>query len=95
MSQASHLYNKSDGDYDADMSTITLVLEPSADGTLHLPVPAEWRNQQIRVKAELELLTASSESAYGSLRGFGCLKGRIQMAEDFDEPLDDFKEYMK
>lgn len=26
--------------------------------------------------------------------GRGCMKGKIQMAEDFDSPLDDFKEYM-
>lgn len=26
--------------------------------------------------------------------GFGALQGKIWMAEDFDEPLDDFKEYM-
>jgi hypothetical protein len=25
---------------------------------------------------------------------FGCLKGQIQMSEDFDEPLEDFKDYM-
>lgn len=25
---------------------------------------------------------------------FGCAKGRFKMAPDFDEPLDDFKEYM-
>lgn len=25
---------------------------------------------------------------------FGCAKGQIYMSEDFDEPLQDFKEYM-
>jgi hypothetical protein len=25
---------------------------------------------------------------------FGCAKGEIYMSPDFDEPLDDFKEYM-
>jgi len=25
---------------------------------------------------------------------FGCAKGRFKMAADFDEPLDDLKEYM-
>lgn len=25
---------------------------------------------------------------------FGCLKGVFKMSEDFDEPLEDFKEYM-
>ena len=27
-------------------------------------------------------------------RTFGCLKGKIKVAEDFDAPLDDFKAYM-
>jgi len=27
-------------------------------------------------------------------RQFGCAKGFFKMAADFDEPLDDFKEYM-
>ena len=27
-------------------------------------------------------------------REFGCLKGQIWMAEDFDAPLEDFKDYM-
>ena len=39
------------------MSTITAILDPDADGTLHLPVPAEWRHQTIKVSAEMELAT--------------------------------------
>jgi len=30
----------------------------------------------------------------GERGGFGCLKGRIWMSDDFDEPLEDFKDYM-
>ncbi|OAV66028.1 hypothetical protein Barb6_02696 [Bacteroidales bacterium Barb6] len=26
---------------------------------------------------------------------FGCAKGQFQMADDFDAPLEDFKEYME
>jgi len=26
--------------------------------------------------------------------GHGCMKGEIWMSDDFDEPLEDFKEYM-
>ena len=26
---------------------------------------------------------------------FGCLKGKINVPDDFNEPLDDFKEYMQ
>ena len=25
---------------------------------------------------------------------FGCMKGKMRMADDWDEPLEDFKEYM-
>jgi hypothetical protein len=76
------------------MSTITAILEPSADGTLHLPVPAAWRKLSIRIKAELEPVPQEPKpAAPASLKGFGCLRGRISMTEDFEEPLDDFKEY--
>ena len=30
----------------------------------------------------------------GRNRAFGLLKGKIWMSPDFDEPLDDFKDYM-
>lgn len=73
------------------MSTITAVLEPDPDGTLHLPLPEAWRHQSIRVKAELEPL-ASGEGEAGVVPRPGCLKG-FWMAPDFDEPLADFKEY--
>lgn len=77
------------------MSTITAILEADADGTLHLPLPAEWRKLSIRVKAELEPVEqAPPGEETGSLKGFGCLRGKIRMAPDFDEPLEDFKDYM-
>ncbi|EDY22347.1 hypothetical protein CfE428DRAFT_0472 [Chthoniobacter flavus Ellin428] len=74
------------------MSTITAILEPDADGTLHLPIPQELRHQAIRVRAELE--PALTEASQAGLKGFGCLRGRISTAPDFDEPLEDFKDYM-
>jgi hypothetical protein len=74
------------------MSTITAVFEPAPDGTLHLPLPSAWRKMPIRVQAVLEPVV--SPKAKPSLKGFGCLKGKISMAADFDEPLEDFKDYM-
>lgn len=80
------------------MSTITAVMEPSADGTLHLPLPMGWRHQSIRVKAELEPLGEIPEHQQAgnadNLKGFGCLRGMIAMFPDFDEPLVDFNDYM-
>jgi len=37
-----------------------------------------------------ELVTESQKKA----PKFGCMKGKIWMSDDFDEPLEDFKEYM-
>lgn len=80
------------------MSTITTILEPDADGTLHLPVPPGWGKTPIRVKAELEPLSPAASghepAAPESLKGCGCLRGKISMSPDFDEPLEDFKDYM-
>ncbi|HYR58413.1 MAG TPA: hypothetical protein VEO95_07285, partial [Chthoniobacteraceae bacterium] len=36
------------------VSTITAILEANADGTLHLPLPAELRHGKIKVEATLE-----------------------------------------
>jgi len=57
------------------MSTIIAILEPAADGTLHLPVPEAWRHLSIRVKAELEpawtlptgIYSAEWGAAFGSI----------------------------
>lgn len=78
------------------MSTISAIFEPAADGTLHLPVPAAWRHCSIHVKAELEPVEPAAEksAAPPELKGFGCLRGKIAMAADFDEPLEEFKDYM-
>jgi hypothetical protein len=77
------------------MSTITAILEPAEDGTLHLPVPEAWRKLTIRVKAELEPVAQPPvTSGRAHLKGFGCLRGKISMAADFDAPLEDFKDYI-
>lgn len=79
------------------MSTITAILEADVDGTLHLPLPAELQRGKVRVTATLEPapaeVAATNEEKQvtpkpGSLSGFW-------MAPDFDEPLEDFKEYME
>ena len=48
------------------MSTITAILEPAADGTLHLPVPEAWRHLAIRVKAELEPAVSLERDSYSA-----------------------------
>ena len=78
------------------MSTINAILDPDADGTLHLPLPAELRGGKVKVEARIEAANAEQKTPEpGSLKGFGALKGKIRMAPDFDEPLANFKEYME
>ncbi len=36
------------------MSTITAILDPNADGSLHLPLPEELRHRRVRIEATLE-----------------------------------------
>ena len=70
------------------MSTITAILNPEADGSLRLPLPPELRHAPVKVTATLEAASAS-----GARPRFGCLAGKIRLAPDFDEPLEDFKDY--
>jgi hypothetical protein len=72
------------------MSTITAIIEPDADGSLRLPLPPELRHTPVKITATLEAV-----SPLGARPQFGCLAGKIHLAQDFDEPLEDFKEYME
>ena len=36
------------------MSTITAILEADADGTLHLPLPADLRKSKVKVTATIQ-----------------------------------------
>jgi hypothetical protein len=62
------------------------------DGMIKLPEPyANWQEKSVKVI----LLTADDLIAQiKSKRKPGSAKGKITMTEDFDAPLEDFKEYM-
>jgi len=45
------------------------------------------------VVAPLEVAVAQTKMSRAEV--FGCMRGQFQMAEDFDAPLADFKEYME
>lgn len=75
----------------AGMSTITAILEPDADGTPHLPLPEELRHGKVKVEARIE--AAKPDATTSPVPRPGCMKG-FWMSPDFDEPLEDFKEYM-
>ena len=48
----------------------------------------------IMSKKEKENKLDSTEKKETNKRPFGILKGKIKMADDFDEPMEDFKDYM-
>jgi hypothetical protein len=72
------------------MSVITAILDPDADGSLHLPLPPELLGGKVRIEAKLEAVRADSPFPQ-----FGCLSGKISLAADFDDSLDEFKDYMQ
>jgi hypothetical protein len=70
------------------MSTISAILDPEADGSVRLPLPPELRHGKVKVEAKLEAVESP-----GPRPQFGYLAGKIALGPDFDEPLEDFKEY--
>ena len=72
------------------MKTIEMILEPDADGSLHVPLPPELRVGKVRIEARMEAVTPGGVKA-GLWKN---LPGKFWMAEDFDAPLEDFKDYM-
>lgn len=84
--------------YASRMSAFSAVLAPSSDGTLHVPIPENWIKQGVTavlIKADIEPLGGINlnPEQNKALKGFGCLRGKVSLAPDFDEPIADFKEY--
>lgn len=75
------------------MNTITAILEPEADGMLHLPVPEELKFSKVKVVATLEAVDDVEEPVTDPL--WGIWKDLIVYKPGWDEPLEDFKEYME
>ena len=50
------------------MSTITAILDPSADGTLHLPLPAELRLCKVKVEANVEAAPGEIEVSHSQTK---------------------------
>ena len=69
--------------------TIEQTIEVPASHRLTIDVPPEVPMGQTKI---IYFPQASPKS--GERGGFGCAKGKYRMAEDFDAPLEDFKDYM-
>jgi hypothetical protein len=67
------------------MSTITAILEPDVDGTLHLPIPAEMRSAKVKVTATLESVGSrpSQTEAIEALRTLS----RLGTFGDIEDPV--------
>ena len=65
-----------------------------------LQMPDDVKNQVndfidfIMSKKEKESKLSEIKNGEANKRPFGILKGKIKMSDDFDEPLEDFKDYM-
>jgi len=69
--------------------TQTVEIPPSRRITLDVP-------REVPIGTVILTFTPRDASTEGQLqeRVFGCSKGKYRMADDFDAPLDDFKDYM-
>jgi hypothetical protein len=65
------------------MSTITAILEADADGTLHLPLPAELRSGKIRVEARLEPAERDGKAMEQRKKELLEITGRIRARNPF------------
>jgi DNA-damage-inducible protein J len=51
--------------------------------------------RQNKIPFEISAEKAAEPERKDRRAAFGCLKGKIHVPDDFNEPLDDFKEYMQ
>jgi len=79
---------------------VRTIIKPNAP-KINLSIPSEYIGEEVEIlvfpvkKADsLEKSTSGFNISAKTVPVFGCLKGQIQMSDDFDEPLEDFKEYM-
>ena len=68
------------------MSTITAILEPDADGTLHLPLPAELRHGRVKVVATLERPPAATSPQGTPLEALKELR-KLGAFQDIADPV--------
>ena len=76
--------------YYYDNMTITQTVNIPADRRIVIDVPHEIPLGQVTLTFTSKLTEPNQKKD----RVPGCVKGQVWMAEDFDEPLEDFKEYM-
>jgi DNA-damage-inducible protein J len=85
----------------ADSVFSSMGLDISTAIRMFLTAAVETRSLPFEVKARTNTVAGpsfKSESTSGKMSReavFGCMRGQFKMADDFDAPLQDFKEYME
>ncbi|MBE2208454.1 MAG: DUF2281 domain-containing protein [Saprospiraceae bacterium] len=76
---------------------MTVTIEIPNEDTLQLLLQLE-KMQMLKLLAADTSVPKNNifpqEEEHTATRGFGCLKGMIHLSPDWDEPLEDMKEYM-
>jgi hypothetical protein len=79
---------------------VRTIIKPNTP-KINLSIPAEYVGEEVEILVFPVKKTDNPENLTNNLAPsakvipvFGCMKGQIQMSKDFDEPLEDFKEYM-
>ena len=72
---------------------VRTIIKPDAP-RISLSIPAEYIGEELEILVFPVSDMDTPKNPPLILPVFGCLKGQIQMSDDFDEPLEDFKEYM-
>lgn len=70
------------------VSTISAILEPDADGTLHLPLPAELRGGKVRVEAKVEAVEPPAQGEEQRKRELLEIVTRIRLRNPFKDIAD-------
>jgi hypothetical protein len=69
------------------MSTITAILEPDADGSLHLPLPKDLRRGKVKVTATLEPAETQPDEAEAKMEAALAALGRLRELGTFKNDL--------
>ena len=70
------------------MNAIKITAAITSDHALHVALPENTPSGAV------ELIQLFPETHRGTPRKAGSARGRIKLANDFDQPLGDFKDYM-
>jgi len=79
---------------------VRTIIKPNS-ARINLSIPVEYVGEELEIlvfpingEDNIKKNADSVGTPARPVPVFGCLKGQIKMSDDFDEPLEDFKEYM-